>query len=56
MKLNLLFISTVLGQGQIFQEIGNGNVAKVKGKKVFSFDSIVKTILICSFPGKLLMK
>merc|ERR1711990_357988 len=30
MKLNLLFISAVLGQGQIFQEIGNGNVAKVK--------------------------
>ena len=35
MKLNLLFISAVLGQGQIFQEIGNGNVAKVKGKKNF---------------------
>ena len=33
MKFNLLFISAVFGQGQIFQEIGNGNVAKVKGTK-----------------------
>ena len=34
MKFNLLFISAVFGQGQIFQEIGNGNVAKVKGKNL----------------------
>ena len=40
MKLNLLFISAVLGQGQIFQEIGNGNVDKVKGKKYFPLTSL----------------
>ena len=52
MKLNLLFLSTVLGQ-QIFEEIGNGNVAKVKGKTVpvICFDSLMKIIGIRSFPG-----
>lgn len=51
MKLNLLFISAVLGQGQIFQEIGNGNVAKVKGKKVFFLlDHLI--IEIRCFPEK----
>ena len=49
MKLNLLFISAVLGQGQIFQEIGNGNVAKVKGKKLFCFNLIIKSLKFAYF-------
>ena len=45
MKLNLLFVSAVLGHGQIFQEIGNGNVGKVKGEIELFSDSFLEAVM-----------